>query len=442
MSKSTKKAAKSRQHANLSRSSTLPAPPSAFRWDPKARAVKEVWELLNLTSEDHNFHIHQTRFRLLSGGTFTGTTIPTTLQDGLVLHDNVPLPRAANNDNCDGSVDAFTSGACRPVPVVVEIPFREIGDFVYHCHILEHEDGGMMARIRVVAPPKQPGQAAASTAATTYRLTCWPSAPGPGPGASCSPQHQPDPAWQADGRSSPAVTLPASRRSICSVGSAASTTALMPLAAIDPSQLRSLFFDTSSVRQERMLRLTELKLPLDHSESALRDAVLPRSAFPPKTCCPSPSPAAATTQGGARRSTWSMPLTSAYATKPRSSTGPQPTRASGPAPTRVTAPPSSVAAPPRRPVVIGTGPCGLLAALTLAQMGFRPLILERGKLVRERTKDTWGLWRRGILNPESNVQFGEGGAGTFSDGKLYSGIKDPRHLDAQTADRIRRSRRA
>jgi hypothetical protein len=80
-----------------------------------------------------------------------------------------------------------------------------------------------------------------------------------------------------------------------------------------------------------------------------------------------------------------------------------------------------------RPVVIGTGPCGLLAALVLAQMGFRPIILERGKLVRERTKDTWGLWRRGVLVPESNVQFGEGGAGTFSDGKLYSQIKDPRH---------------
>jgi hypothetical protein len=80
-----------------------------------------------------------------------------------------------------------------------------------------------------------------------------------------------------------------------------------------------------------------------------------------------------------------------------------------------------------RPVVIGAGPCGLLAALVLAQMGFRPIILERGKLVRERTKDTWGLWRRGVLIPESNVQFGEGGAGTFSDGKLYSQIKDPRH---------------
>jgi uncharacterized FAD-dependent dehydrogenase len=81
-----------------------------------------------------------------------------------------------------------------------------------------------------------------------------------------------------------------------------------------------------------------------------------------------------------------------------------------------------------RPVVIGMGPAGLFAGLLLAQMGFRPLILERGKAVRERTKDTFGLWRQGLLNPESNVQFGEGGAGTFSDGKLYSQIKDPRYL--------------
>ncbi len=80
-----------------------------------------------------------------------------------------------------------------------------------------------------------------------------------------------------------------------------------------------------------------------------------------------------------------------------------------------------------RPVVIGFGPCGLFAALILAQMGFRPIVLERGKAVRERTKDTFGLWRGGKLDPESNVQFGEGGAGTFSDGKLWSQIKDPLH---------------
>ena len=81
----------------------------------------------------------------------------------------------------------------------------------------------------------------------------------------------------------------------------------------------------------------------------------------------------------------------------------------------------------QRPVVIGIGPCGLLAALLLAQMGLRPIILERGKVVRERTVDTFGFWRQRKLNPESNVQFGEGGAGTFSDGKLYSQIKDPKH---------------
>ncbi len=78
-----------------------------------------------------------------------------------------------------------------------------------------------------------------------------------------------------------------------------------------------------------------------------------------------------------------------------------------------------------RPLIIGMGPCGFMAGLLLAQMGFKPIILERGKIVRERTKDTWDLWRKHNLHPESNVQFGEGGAGTFSDGKLYSQIKDP-----------------
>jgi len=82
----------------------------------------------------------------------------------------------------------------------------------------------------------------------------------------------------------------------------------------------------------------------------------------------------------------------------------------------------------KRPLVVGFGPCGIFAALILAQMGLRPIVLERGKPVRERTKDTWGLWRKAVLDPESNVQFGEGGAGTFSDGKLWSQISDPRHL--------------
>lgn len=81
-----------------------------------------------------------------------------------------------------------------------------------------------------------------------------------------------------------------------------------------------------------------------------------------------------------------------------------------------------------RPIVIGFGPCGFFAALMLAQMGFKPIVLERGKEVRERTKDTWDLWRKNTLHPESNVQYGEGGAGTFSDGKLYSQVRDPRYL--------------
>ncbi|MDO8962663.1 MAG: NAD(P)/FAD-dependent oxidoreductase [Methylophilus sp.] len=81
----------------------------------------------------------------------------------------------------------------------------------------------------------------------------------------------------------------------------------------------------------------------------------------------------------------------------------------------------------QRPVVVGFGPAGIFAALILAQSGFNPIVLERGKEVRKRTKDTWALWRKNTLNPESNVQFGEGGAGTFSDGKLYSQIKDPKH---------------
>ncbi|MFM8864258.1 MAG: NAD(P)/FAD-dependent oxidoreductase [Limnohabitans sp.] len=105
----------------------------------------------------------------------------------------------------------------------------------------------------------------------------------------------------------------------------------------------------------------------------------------------------------------------------------------------VQAPPGFGAQEGERPVVVGFGPCGMLAALTLAQMGFRPIVLERGKSVRQRTRDTWGLWRKKVLQPESNVQFGEGGAGTFSDGKLYSQIKDPRHLGRKVMDEFVRA---
>jgi uncharacterized FAD-dependent dehydrogenase len=100
----------------------------------------------------------------------------------------------------------------------------------------------------------------------------------------------------------------------------------------------------------------------------------------------------------------------------------------GPAPDETYRYPVQAAAPPiTRPVVIGSGPCGVFAGLSLARMGLKPLILERGRSVRQRTKDVWGFWRERRFNPVSNVQFGEGGAGTFSDGKLYSGIKDRGH---------------
>ena len=89
-----------------------------------------------------------------------------------------------------------------------------------------------------------------------------------------------------------------------------------------------------------------------------------------------------------------------------------------------------------RPVIIGMGPSGLFAGLILAQSGFRPIILERGKTVRERTKDTFDLWRKGALDPESNVQFGEGGAGAFSDGKLHTQIKDRKHYGRKVLEEL------
>ena len=101
--------------------------------------------------------------------------------------------------------------------------------------------------------------------------------------------------------------------------------------------------------------------------------------------------------------------------------------------------PSPARPPGQRPVVIGAGPCGLLAGLVLAQMGLRPIILERGRIVRQRTVDTFAFWRRAELMPESNVQFGEGGAGTFSDGKLYSQISDPQHYGRKVLEEFVRA---
>jgi L-ascorbate oxidase len=107
------------------------------------KPVTERWELVNVAGEDHNFHIHQTRFKVLPRNAPAG--------DGGGLMDNVPVLNGG--PSCDGSVATWRSGGCKVKPVTVEIPFAEIGDFVYHCHILEHEDGGMMAHIRVVAHP-------------------------------------------------------------------------------------------------------------------------------------------------------------------------------------------------------------------------------------------------------------------------------------------------
>ncbi|HQS33203.1 NAD(P)/FAD-dependent oxidoreductase [Polaromonas sp.] len=180
-----------------------------------------------------------------------------------------------------------------------------------------------------------------------------------------------------------------------------------------------------------MIRLTELKLPLDHAEGAL-PALIARTLGIPATALGAVQ--VHKRSFDARKAellqvyivdialadaSQEPALLAKWADHPHIL--PSPDMAYHP----VGQAPASL---PLRPVVIGFGPCGIFAALLLAQMGFRPIVLERGKKVRERTQDTWGLWRKNVLNPESNVQFGEGGAGTFSDGKLYSQIKDPRHL--------------
>src|SRR5580693_8877219 len=170
-----------------------------------------------------------------------------------------------------------------------------------------------------------------------------------------------------------------------------------------------------------MLRLTDIKLPLDHAPEALKAAILKKLKLPAEALL---DWRVFKRAHDARSRSAIFYIYTVDVTLKDESRAPKDAR---PTPDMEYRP---VAKPPstfQRPLVIGAGPCGLFAALILAQVGFRPIILERGKVVRERTKDTWGLWRRSELNPESNVQFGEGGAGLFSDGKLYSQIKDPHH---------------
>ena len=179
-----------------------------------------------------------------------------------------------------------------------------------------------------------------------------------------------------------------------------------------------------------MLRITDLALPLDHAPDALEAAVALRLGVPPAAL----TRVTLVKRGNDARNKRAIKLVYAVDVMVTGEAEVLAAHAHDPhirpAPDTAYQPP--VMAPEgyagTRPVVIGAGPCGLMAALILAQMGLRPIIIERGQEVRTRTRDTWGLWRRHVLNPESNVQFGEGGAGTFSDGKLYSRIKDPRHL--------------
>ena len=182
-----------------------------------------------------------------------------------------------------------------------------------------------------------------------------------------------------------------------------------------------------------MLRITELKLPLDHDDGALAAAIVTRLGI---TTDELTGYSVAKRSYDARKRGAIVLIYSVDVDTPREAgLLARLQQDPGTAGSKVIPTPDTTykfvgTAPaklPLRPLVIGMGPCGLFAGLVLAQMGFKPIILERGKAVRERTVDTFGLWRKKLLDPESNVQFGEGGAGTFSDGKLYSQISDKLH---------------
>ena len=182
-----------------------------------------------------------------------------------------------------------------------------------------------------------------------------------------------------------------------------------------------------------MLRITDLKLPLDHDDSALAAAIIARLGITTNelTGYTVAKRSYDARKRGAIVLTYSVdvdtPREAELLARLQQDAGASGSKVIPTPDTTYKFVGTAPAQLPLRPLVIGMGPCGLFAGLVLAQMGFRPIILERGKAVRERTVDTFGLWRRKVLDPESNVQFGEGGAGTFSDGKLYSQISDKLH---------------